>query len=290
MKIKIALLQILGDSEKSKSFAKAKIYMRKAKDLGADLVLFPELWNVNYLSPDEYGNTEEWKKLAIDSGDLQFKEIQSLAKELKLAVVYTYLEKDSSEKLYDSAILIDNNGNSVLTYRKTHTAVFGWESILTSGDSFGVAELTTESGKLKMGIMICYDREFPEVARILMLNGAEIILVPNACSLNGNRLTQFQARGFENMVGVAMANYPSPKFNGRSVAYDGMRIKGQDYNPLIVQAGEEEGIFVAEFDLDKLRKYREKEIWGNAYRRPELYQKLMDKNVEPPFIRKDAKR
>ena len=70
-----------------------------------------------------------------------------------------------------------------------------------------------------IGAMICYDREFPESARILMLKGAEIILTPNACDLEANRLGQFRARAYENMVGVAMANYAAPWQNGHSVAY-----------------------------------------------------------------------
>src|SRR4051794_38026705 len=58
--------------------------------------------------------------------------------------------------------------------------------------------------------MICYDREFPESARVLMLGGAELILTPNACGLDADRLGQFRARAYENMVGVAMANYATP--------------------------------------------------------------------------------
>jgi predicted amidohydrolase len=123
-----------------------------------------------------------------------------------------------------------------------------------------------------------------------MLNGAELVLVPNACTLENNRIAQFQARGFENMFGVAMTNYPQPKFNGKSVAFDGMRIKGEDYSPLIVMADEEEGIWYANFDIDKLRQYREKEIWGDAYRKPRLYKKIIEDAVKIPFVRKNARR
>ena len=56
-------------------------------------------------------------------------------------------------------------------------------SVLCAGDEFTVAELDTAKGKLKVGSMICYDREFPESARILMLKGAELVLVPNACPM-----------------------------------------------------------------------------------------------------------
>ena len=62
--------------------------------------------------------------------------------------------------------------------------------------------------------MICFDREFPESARILMLKGAEIILTPNACEMEDNRICQFKTRAYENMVGVVLANYAAPQQNG----------------------------------------------------------------------------
>lgn len=64
--------------------------------------------------------------------------------------------------------------------------------------------------------MICYDREFPESARILMPKGAELILVPNACFLEHNRISQLRARAFENTVAVAVANYAAPQENAPS--------------------------------------------------------------------------
>lgn len=72
--------------------------------------------------------------------------------------------------------------------------------------------------------MICYDREFPESARLLMLQGAELILVPNACPMELNRLAQLRARSFENMAAVATCNYPlgQPDCNGRSTVFDGV--------------------------------------------------------------------
>ena len=72
--------------------------------------------------------------------------------------------------------------------------------------------------------MICYDREFPESARVLMLKGAELILVPNACPMEINRLSQLRGRAFENMLAVATCNYPAsvPDCNGGSSAFDGV--------------------------------------------------------------------
>jgi len=77
--------------------------------------------------------------------------------------------------------------------------------------------------------MICYDREQPESARILMLKGAEIILTPNACPMEINRLTQLRSRAYENTVGIATVNYPhgQPDCNGRSSAFDGIAHKSE---------------------------------------------------------------
>jgi len=69
-----------------------------------------------------------------------------------------------------------------------------------------------------------------------------------------------------------------------------MREKGVDYDPLMVRADDTEGIWYAELDTEKLRAYRAKEIWGDAYRKPRLYNKLIENNPKHPFLRAKAKR
>ncbi|MDO8604250.1 MAG: carbon-nitrogen hydrolase family protein [bacterium] len=289
--LKIALLQINAGKTVSENFEIAKINIENAAQNATDVVILPELWNVGYDSPDEYSlGKDEWEKSAFFIGDTEFSKYQEIAKHFEVAVLLPFLEKDNKGNFYNSASLIDYKGNIILNYQKVHTVDKAWEILFKSGENFPVAELKTKNGPVKIGCMICYDREFPETARILMLNGAEIILVPNACVLENNRIAQFQSRGFENMLGVAMTNYPKPKLNGKSCAFDGMRVKGEDYDPLLVVADDEEGVWYASFDIDKLRKYREKEIWGDAYRKPRLYKKLTEDNVLQPFVRKDARR
>lgn len=157
--------------------------------------------------------------------------------------------------------MFDRFGNKVVTYAKVHTCDFGDECRLTSGDDFYVGYLDTERGNVKIGSMICYDREFPESARILMLKGAEIILVPNACPMEINRISQLRGRAYENMVGIATVNYPKgkPDCNGHSTAFDGMAYRPSDSesrDTLIIEAGEQEGIYIADFPVDEIRKYR----------------------------------
>jgi predicted amidohydrolase len=95
----------------------------------------------------------------------------------------------------------------VLTYAKVHTCVFSLEAACSPGDDFHVAPLDTAGGTVDVGATICFDREFSESARILMLKGAELILIPNACEMEANRLSQLRGQAFENMVGIALTNY-----------------------------------------------------------------------------------
>jgi predicted amidohydrolase len=179
----------------------------------------------------------------------------------------------------------------LMTYAKVHTCDFDREACLTPGDGFHVCRLDTAEGEVTIGAMICFDREFPESARILMLKGAELILTPNACQLEANRIGQFRARAFENMVGVAMANYAAPQENGHSVAFDGIAFADDGpRDTCVVEAGEEEGVYVAAFDMASLRAWRRREVWGNAYRKPRTYAPLTSSEVEQPFLRNDARR
>jgi predicted amidohydrolase len=132
--------------------------------------------------------------------------------------------------------------------------------------------------------MICYDREFPESARILMIKGAELILVPNACPMEINRLSQLRGRAYENMLVIATCNYPAlyRGCNGHSTLFDGVIYNTETGAPrdmLVSEAGDEEGVFLAELDVDMLRKYRSCEIGGLKNRRPELY-RLITEHIE----------
>ena len=108
-----------------------------------------------------------------------------------MAIGVTLLERCPSGPR-NTLVLFDRFGRRVLTYAKVHTCDFDVERNLTPGDDFYVADLDTAAGTVKVGAMICFDREFPESARILMLQGAELILTPNACGpAAGPRLREY---------------------------------------------------------------------------------------------------
>lgn len=283
MKLKIALLQILPEGNLLET---GKNACRKAAAMGADIALFPEMWSCGY-EFDE--NTVNSLAVSADSGFVN--EFGALAKELDMAIAVTFLEKHSPRPR-NSVALFDRYGERKFVYAKVHTCDFGDERLLSHGDEFFVCDLDTKSGSVKVGAMICYDREFPESARILMLKGAEIVLVPNACPMEINRLSQLRGRAYENMMGIATCNYPAPKpdCDGHSSAFDGVAYLPElsgSRDTCILEAREQPGIYIAEFDMDMLRAYRETEVHGNAYRRPELYGELISAEKREPFIRGD---
>ena len=117
---------------------------------------------------------------------------------------------------------------------------------------------------------------------MLMLKGAELVLVPNACPMEINRLSQLRGRAFENMFAIATCNYPvpHPDCNGHSTLFDGVvYIPGMpgSRDTCVFEAGEEAGIYIAELDVDLLRDYRKREVWGMKNRRPELYGSICSK-------------
>lgn len=286
----VAMLQLLPTGTLEGNLQKGLDVCRRAKAMGADLALFPEMWSNGYhIAEDPQALHSE--ALSPDSPFLQ--SFGRLARELDMAIGITLLEQFKPQPR-NTLCLFDRHGNRVLTYAKVHTCDFGDEARLTPGADFHVAALDTASGPVQVGAMICYDREFPESARILMLQGAEIILTPNACPMEINRISQLRGRAYENMLGIVTVNYPypHPDCNGHSTAFDGMAYRpgaGGSRDTLILEAGENEGIYLARFPMDELRQYRASEVHGNAYRHPKRYHLLTAETVLPPFLRSDAR-
>lgn len=292
--LKVALVQkSAAPNQRKENHRRMLQFIQEATAMGADLVLFPEMWSNGYAPPfpeafDEplHPNFEQERQawfadaVEIDSDDV--KEVQNAAVQSHIGVCATFLCRHEG-KFQNTAVLIDRSGHILLNYAKVHTCDFSLEGLLSHGTEFFVCDFEG----VKIGVMICYDREFPESARVLMLKGAEIILVPNACGMNPARLNQLNARAFENMVGIAMANYPSKGWGG-SCAFSPVVFdeNGNNVDNVLFQADDvSEKIYLVEFDMEEIRDYRKRETWGNAYRKPEAYADLVSFTVQEPFIR-----
>ena len=272
MKFKIALLQLLpgGSLREQQNIGTAAC--RKAKDMGADIALFPEMWSDGYFLPQEEGAVDA---LAITADSEFICAFRELAKELEMAIGITFLEKHDPKPL-NSILLFDRKGNERLHYSKVHICAFADETVLSPGEDFYVTDLDIGRGTVKIGSMICFDREFPESARILMLKGAEVILAPNACPMEINRLSALRTRAYENKAAIVTCNYPKgqPDCNGHSSVFDGVAwlsdVPGVR-DMCIFEAPEAEGVYLAGIDMDMLREYREHEVMGEKYRHPDKY-------------------
>ena len=239
--LNIAILQMRSrNRELQNNISVAIDKMEEAKRNNADILLLPECFITGYdLSIDNAS--------ALTQDDL--KPLCEKAKELEIGVVATAVTQ-GHEKPQNAAFIIDKNGEILMKYAKVHTCDFADEKALASGDEFKVCDF----GGVKLGVMICYDREYPESARILMLKGAEIILVPNDCESMKPRVGALSTRAYENMCGVAMAN-PNGRNAGNSCAF----------SPI---CWDENG-----------------ECTDNTFRKVKAYAPLLDGKVEYPFVR-----
>jgi predicted amidohydrolase len=284
--LRVALLQMqpIGADQQA-NLEKGDRFCREAAANGADVALFPEMWNIGYQGFDRAaaGASQAWIDQAVAEDGPFVRHFAGLAGRLGMAIAVTYLARGPG--LPRNAVsLFDRHGELSFTYSKVHTCCYETpEAVCAPGGGFVVRSVDTRAGPVHVGAMICYDREFPESARLLMLQGAELILTPNACKLmeyDGIRIHQFRSRAFENMVAGAMTNYPGPAHDGHSIAC----------NPdggIVVEAGEAEGLVMAEFDLDWVRAWRSDKYWGDAFRRPSKYAPLAENMAAPPFLRTD---
>ncbi len=292
--VRVAFLQLSVGATVEDNLRSGLDACREAREGGADIALLPEVWSHGYAlaDTDDSGAVERWRGSALEEDSDFVNAHRELAAESGLAIGLTFLEANA-EGPRNFFALIDGSGEIVLRYAKVHTCGFTPERLCAPGDGFSVTTLRTDKGPLEVGAMICYDRENPESARILAIKGAELVLVPNACLIEEHRVAQMKTRAFENMLALAMTNYPDshPEGNGHSLGIVPMAFdlggekngQGRHRETLILETGAEAGVYYCDFDLDEIRAYRRHAIWGPVGRRPAAYGELLA-DATPPAL------
>lgn len=285
---RLAVVQHKSGRNVRENVAAAERYIREAAENGARLVLFPECFLTGYYAPDvppglpplaaleEDAGFCAWRDAALDEGGPEIAAVRTAATKAGVNVVITAFTK-GIRRPRNTAVVIGADGVTRMTYHKVHTCDFDWERYVEGGDRFNVCRMEG----LKLGVMICYDREHPESARELMLQGAELIVVPNDCGGMAPRLAELSVAAMQNMSVVAMANPPGDNA-GRSCVYEPMvwDDAGRPRDNLLAAADETfDGILYADFDTDALRAYRESEFLGRN-RKPQAYRHLVRNNGE----------
>jgi len=224
---------------------------------GADIVVFPEMLSVGYegYARDDAAERVAWLARAETIEGPFVAGFREAARIHGVHVVATLLERGAPDP-WNTAVLIAPDGRTVLTHRKVHICDFDApEESCARGMSADVATIRTKAGAVTVGMMICMDREYADVASALSAAGAEIVLVPNCCDLAQDpdvgdvRLAQTRGRAFETVMGIAVANYPRPKADGHSFAVGPL-------GNVLSLAGEGPQLAIADFDLAAIRKTR----------------------------------
>ena len=276
MTFKVAILQSRAENSNIKrNIATIICSMKDASKHGADILLLPECFITGYDLPMTY-------EKSISCEDEVIKKVCEAAKTHNIGVVLTSFTKGEVQP-QNTAFVINKSGEILMKYSKVHTCDFADEKDVEAGTEFKVCDFD----EIKIGIMICYDREYPESARMLMLKGAEIILVPNDCGSMKPRIQALSTRAYENMVGIAMAN-ANGQNAGCSCAYspicwdkNGICVD----NTIVLADDMTEGLYYADFDMDAIREYRSTEMMGNTFRKVSAYKGLLDSTISAPFIR-----
>jgi N-carbamoylputrescine amidase len=253
--------------------------VREAAHAGAKVILLQELFKTPYFCQVE---KYEYFKLA-EAPDAPFiKEFMELAKELDVVLPISFFEK-AGNVYYNSLIMIDADGSNLGVYRKTHIPTgqsYEEKFYFAPGDT-GFKVFHTKYGKV--GIGICWDQWFSEVARALTLMGAEMLLYPTAIG-SEPVLPKDSKNHWQNvMTGHAAANIipviasnrigTEKEDNSEMTFFGSSFIANEDGDKVVEMDRISEGFITYEFDLDEINFKRQS--WGIFRdRRPEMYEAL----------------
>lgn len=284
-KVKVAAIQMRCEKEIEKNLASAEAKIREAAKMGAQIILLPELFEREYFCQQRRYDFYAYAKPVEENDAVQMG--MRLARELSVVLPISFYERDCNN-LYNSVACIDADGTLLGVYRKTHIPddhYYQEKFYFTPGNT-GFKVFNTRFGNI--GIGICWDQWFPETARALAVNGAEILFYPTAigsepileCDSMPHWRRCMQGHAGCNLVPVVAANRigietvdPCEANGGQksSLKFYGSSFITDNTGEVICEAGRDtEEVLVAQFDLDEYMTDRLS--WGLFRdRRPEIY-------------------
>lgn len=289
-KVVVAAIQMRCYPEVEKSLAAAEKMVRKAAAQGANIILLPELFAREYFCQQRRYDFYDYAMPVTEDPAVQMG--MRLAKELQVVLPISFYEKDIN-RLYNSVACIDADGELLGVYRKTHIPDdhFYQEKFYFSPGDSGFRVFNTKYGVI--GIGICWDQWFPETARCMAVQGAEILFYPTAigsepileCDSMPHWRRVMQGHAAANLMPVVAANRigleevkPCEANNNQSSALNfyGSSFIADGTGAILASASrDQEEILLQEFDLTALAQDRLS--WGLFRdRRPECYKKIAE--------------
>ena len=278
--VKAALIQFQGNTDKKKNIEKAKRYVKQAAADGAKVVCLQELFNTTYFCYEEDPKNYD---LAEPIPGPTIEQMAKLAQDERIVLVAPIYERVVKGELYNTAVVIGPNGQLMGRTRKSSIPLVvskdlaGYEKYYFRPGNTGFPTYPTPFG-ITIGIMICYDRHFPEHARLLALGGADLVFVPSATAGMSRYLWEIELKahaidniyyvGGINRVGKDIGGSPTQLYYGSSFFSD---YRGQT----VTQASDKkDDIIYADIDAGAIEKLRN--TWGFFRdRRPDLYGAIM---------------
>ena len=270
--MRAAAVQLNSTPDKERNLEKADRLVRRAAREGAELVVLPEKWSVLGTGSDLRAGAEP-----LDGDALTW--ARGAARELGIELVAGSVSErvEGDEKLRNTSVHIGPDGEDRATYRKIHMfdvevdgVVYRESEHEEPGDE---AVLSATDGGVELGLTVCYDLRFPELYRMLAVDGARVITVPSAFTLATTRdhwEPLLRARAIENQAFVVAANQigehaPGLRSGGRSMIVD-------PWGLVLALASDEETVITAELDLDNQAAIRRR-LPSLANRRPQAYRR-----------------
>src|SRR5213596_2325703 len=269
--IRAALVQTNWTGDKESMIKAHEDYARQAAAQGARVICFQELFYGPYFCQVQDTAYYEYAESIPGPTTERF---QALAAELGMVMVLPMYEQEQPGVLYNTAAVVDADGRYLGKYRKHHLPhVKGfWEKFYFRPGNLGFPVFDTAVGRV--GVYICYDRHFPEGARALGLNGAQIVFIPSATSRGLSMHLWFieqTAHAIANGYWVGTINRVGQEKEFGPNEYYGSSYFADPRGKIIAQASEkDEQLLVADLDLDLVREVRN--TWQfYRDRRPDMY-------------------
>jgi len=267
--VRAAALQLQVSPDKMENFNRLQQHLDSLAKGNVDLVIFPEMFNCPY-------QTSLFPDYAEEEGGACWQKLSSLAAQYKMYLVAGSMpERDPENKIYNTSYVFDRQGRQIGKHRKVHLfdieieggQQFRESDTLSPGNKATVFD--TEFGTI--GVCICYDLRFPELARLMVDQGAKIIIVPGAFNMTTGPAhweILFRTRSVDNQVftvGAAPARDPEARYTSW-----GHTIMVGPWGNVLQQMDEREGFIMQDLDLAEVTKVR-RELPLLAQRRSDLY-------------------
>lgn len=280
--VTVAATQFACSDKPEENVAKAESLVRKAAKAGAQIVAVQELFETPYFCKDE--KQSHFALARPIEGHPTIRRMSQLAAELEVAIPVSVFER-ANNAYYNALVMLDADGSTLGLYRKSHIPdgpAYQEKFYFNPGDT-GFQVFATRYAKI--GIGICWDQWFPECARSLALQGAEILIYPTAIgsepqdkAIDSKDHWQraMQGHAAANVMPLVAANrIGSERGDNFEMTFYGSSFIADQTGAKLAEAGRsEEAVLTASFDLQAIRAQRAS--WGLFRdRRPDLYGRLL---------------